>query len=144
MHYLYIYIYITASFAAIIYIDIMLQVYLYYLYIILLYPSVYNSSHSCQPAGGLKPDVDLLTGAAIKRVGEVERNCTVHTYTRIHTVVQCCVFDLINYWQYKLRWTGFFLSLFVLLTRYVVAFFLIILQCSFFLPSSFLSYTQVQ
>lgn len=56
----------------------------------------------------------------------------MHTYTRIHTVVQCCVFDLINYWQYKLRWTGFFLSLFVLLTRYVVAFFLIILYCFFF------------
>lgn len=63
-----------------------LYIYIFiFLYYSILYPSVYNSSHSCQPAGGLKPDIDLLTGVAIKRVGEVERNCTVHTYTRTRT-----------------------------------------------------------
>lgn len=58
-----------------------------FLYYSILYPSVYNSSHSCQPASGLKPDIDLLTGVAIKRVGKVERNCIVHTYT--HTRTHC-------------------------------------------------------
>lgn len=52
-------------------------------------PRTYNSSHSCQPASELKFDIDLLTGAAIKKVGEVERNYTQRAHTAL--IVQRCV-----------------------------------------------------